>query len=537
MADRYDVVVLGGDVDGLVAATYLARAGRRVLLAESASVLGGAAATDEIMPGVHVPALWPSVETLSAVLVEELDLASHGLDIGPPQGVFVATGDERARFIEAPGESAIDTRRLRGLASAGLGAADVAAFERFDGFMHRLAHALAPVLEQPLPRLDPASAGDLLALARPLLAFRRLGQAELAEVMRFLPMPLHDVVEERFEDEALRIAVAAGGLLASWLGPRSPGGALNLALHRCGLGRGALAHPRFARGGPGALAIALEGAARAAGVDLVAGAEIGDIAITRQADGIRAQGVVVAGELVPARAVVSTRDPRSTLLDRVGARHLEPALVRALASLRCRGTVGIVSFVIESLPRFAGAPDDDRMLAGRIHVAASLDDIERAFDDTKYGRLPRRPYLEVTLPTVTDPSLAPAGVHVLHAWVQYPPAVLRDGTWDEASEALGDIVQSTLAAAAPGFGEHIRARRVLTPADLEVRFALPGGSPYHLEPALDQSLFLRPLPGFYRHRSPVAGLYLAGPASHGGYGLSGLSGRNAARIVAGDLRA
>lgn len=530
---RFDLIVIGAGVDGLTAATYAARAGRRVLLVDAAERAGGTAVTEEIAAGVRSPIVWSSVETLSPAVIDELDLVAHGLEIGPPRGVFVATGDARARRFAPPGTSDIDTRRLQAFADAGLEASDVDAFERFDAFTRRLADALAPVLEQPLPRLEASSMADLMPLVRPALRLRRLGRESLAEVMRFLPMPLQDVVDERFADEALRIAIAAGGLVSSWLGPRSPGGALNLMLHRCGLERGALAYPRFAVGGPGAVAEALVAAATQAGVEIRLGTRVGRFTVTRDRHGVGIDGVEIDGEPVPARAIVAAEDPRSALLDRLGARYLEPALVRQLNALRSRGTVGVVIFTLDALPRFSGVPpgDEDRVLAGRIHVASSLDDIERAFDDTKYGRLPRRPYLDVTLPTLADPSLAPSGTHVLHAWVQYPPSVLRDGDWHEAREALGDIVQSTLAEVAPGFTEGIRGRAILTPADLADRFALPGGSIYHLEPALDQSLFMRPLPAYYRHRSPVRRLYLAGPATHGGYGISGLSGRNASRVV------
>jgi len=537
-ATSYDVAVIGAGVDGLVAAAVLARAGRRVVVLEDAAHTGGLLANDEIAPQVQAPAVFSSVETLAPEVLTELDLEAHGLRLSDPGPVLVATGDERSRLFAPPGASAVNTRHLRALADAGLRDEDVRAFEAYDGFLRRVAEALAPILAAPLPAFETTGPRHLLALMRPLLRLRRLGAAPLAELLRFLPMPLHDIATERFADPALRIAVAAAGLPASWMGPRSPGGGLNLALHRCALGRGALAHPRFAHGGPGALAEALRAAARAAGAALRTAAAVSAVGLTGRGESLRATGVELAdGERVEARAVLSTRDPKTTFFDLVGACHGSPSWVAALDAVRSRGTVATVAFVLDAPPVFAHAGEDPRVLAGRILVTGSLDDLERAFDDAKYGRLPRRPFLDVTVPTAVDPSLAPAGRHVVHAWVQYPPFHLRGGDWDDAREALGDQVQATLAAVSPGFAERVLVRRVLTPADLARRFGLREGCVYQVEPALDQALFMRPMPRWYRYATPIAGLYLGGPATHGGLGISGLAGRNAARVLDHDLRA
>ncbi|RMH16842.1 MAG: NAD(P)/FAD-dependent oxidoreductase, partial [Acidobacteria bacterium] len=276
---------------------------------------------------------------------------------------------------------------------------------------------------------------------------------------------------------------------------------------------------------------AVAAAARAAGAEIRTAAEVTRLRVARG----RVAGVALAGgEEVAARAVVSCIDPKTTLAQLLDAEHLGPSLRFAIGNVRARGAVAIVHFALDALPQLKGAPEDPRHLGGRIQVAAALDDLERAYDDAKYGRLPRRPYLELNLPSLADPSLAPAGKHVLTAWVQYPPYGLRHGSWEEHREALGDAVLATLEEVAPGIGRRLLARRVLTPLDLERRYGLHQGCLYHVEPALDQLLYLRPLPHFARHRGPVPGLYLGGAGTHGGLGASGLQGRNAARAVLDD---
>ena len=284
---------------------------------------------------------------------------------------------------------------------------------------------------------------------------------------------------------------------------------------------------RFVKGGPGALAAALAAAARAAGAEIRTGAEVERVLVKKGA----ARGVALAGgKEIAAATVVSGADPKKTFLELVDPKHLEPSFLLAARNLRSRGTVATVAFALDRLPAFAGV-EEPRRHAGRIQIGATLDELERAFDDAKYGRVPRRPFLDLTIPSLADPGLAPEGRHVLHAWVQYPPYELREGSWEEARDELGAIVERTIAEHAPGFPEAVLARRVLTPADLAERFGLTGGCLYHLEPALDQELYLRPLARWARCATPIAGLYLCGAGTHGGSGLTGLAGRNAARVV------
>ncbi len=524
----YDAVVLGAGPNGLTAAGYLARAGHSVLVVERRREIGGLAATEEVAAGTgfRCGAVFSGVETFSPRVLRELDLeGSGGLQL-LPSGGFLALGDEgRSLFLPPPAEDG-------GSTVDGLSSEDAAALGELDGLLRRLAEAFESLFAAPLPDFEPSGLAEFLHWLWPALRLRRLGRRDLAEAMRLLPMPIADVVEERFEDPLLRAAIASGGITGSWLAPRSPGSMLNLLLHRCGGRRGLIGAPRFAVGGSGALTTALAAKAKEAGAEIRTGAEVESIVVR---DGRANAVALVGGEEIQAGVVLSSADPKRTLLELIDPRHLEPSFLRAARNVRCRGTVAIAHFALDRLPEIGGVSDPDQ-LSGRIQIGASVDDLERAFDDAKYGRLPRRPYLDLTIPSIADPILAPEGKHVLHAWVQYPPYHLRDRGWDDARDELADIVERTIAEVSAGFSDVVLHRRLTTPLDLERRFGVTEGCVYHVEPALDQELYLRPMPRWADYRTPISGLYLCGSGTHGGGGLTGLPGRSAAKVVAEDLR-
>ncbi|MEE8526708.1 MAG: NAD(P)/FAD-dependent oxidoreductase [Thermoanaerobaculia bacterium] len=526
----HDAVILGAGHNGLVAAAYLARAGRSVLVVERRREIGGLAVTEEVGAGTgfRCGAVFAGVETFSPAIIDELGLEGHGLRLLPSGGFLVLGTADHTLYFPPPADAAATSAAAPPV--AGLSPDDAAALVDFDGFLRRLADALAPLLAAPLPDLEPSGAAGFLDLLWPALRLRRLGRRDLAEAMRLLPMPIADVVDERFENPLLRAAVAAGGLTGSWLAPRSAGSTFNLLLHRCGGRRGAIGYPRFAAGGPGALSAALAAAARAAGAEIRTSSEVERIVV----ESGTASGVVLAGgEEIRAGAVISGADPKKTWLELLEPRHLEPSFLRAARNIRCRGTVAIAGFTLDRLPPLGGVSDPEK-LRGRIQIGASVDDLERAFDDAKYGRLPRRPYLDLTIPSIADPGLAPAGKHVLHAWVQYPPYHLRDRGWDDARDDLAEIVERTISEVSPGFSDIVLERRLSTPVDLERRFGVTEGCLYHVEPALDQELYMRPLPRWAGYRTPIRNLYLCGAGTHGGGGLTGLPGRNAARVILKD---
>lgn len=526
MASTFDTIVIGSGHNGLVCGAYLARAGQSVLVLERREVVGGCAVTEEFSPGFRCSATFAGVETFDAGILADLDLGSFDLQIRSPTGILVPTSADEALYLppmEKPEVSAW-------CEASQCSRADGEAFVEFDAFMRRLAEAFAPVLANPLPELDEPDLGDIFDLLRKGWLLRRLGTQEFRETMRFLPMPIADVVSERFQSNALKAAIGSGGITGSWLGPRSPGSALNLLFHRVGSCRGALGFPQVAVGGTGSLTDALRRAAEKAGAEIRISSAVERIVI---ADG-KVQGVsLVDGSEIRCERVVSNADPKTTLRYLVGPQHLPPSVVRASQSMRSRGTVAIAKFALSGLPEIASVTDQ-KQLAGRVLFGSHLDELEQAFDATKYGEISERPHLDVMIPSLSDPGLAPEGKHVLSAWVQSPPYHLKRRGWHEAKDELTEIVCKRIEEFAPEFRRLILHADVLSPLDLETRFGVSEGCLYHLEPALDQALYLRPMPRWSGYRMPIENLYLCGSGAHGGGGLTGLAGRNAAQQVIAD---
>lgn len=518
MAQRYDVVVIGAGPNGMIAAAYLARAGKRVLVLERQERLGGLACTDEIAPGVRCSGVFGNASRLHPSVPQELGLAGHGLRLlRATHGAALLRPDGPAiTFGGTPG---------------GLASAEVAALTRFDAFLGRIAVALEAAFAEPLPEIERTSMGDLLDLLTLGWRLRRLGRREMPDAMRLLPMALRDVTQEHLTDERLRAGVAWPGLLASVHGPYAPGGALPLLYHRPAWTTGLFAPPVFVAGGDGALAAALASAARASGAELRSSAGVQQIRVRDDA----VAGIVLdSGEEIAATRVLSTIDPRATMLELLEPGWIDPGLAFAARNLRGHGTVSLVRLALDGLPEFAGVGAE--ALRGSVQIGPTLRYQEEASDCVKYGQLAEHPVIELTLPSLTDDSLAPSGKHVLHAWVQYTPYRLRDTDWDAQRDRLGNLVVQAIEQYAPGLGARITARDVTTPLDLQRRHGMRQGHVYHAEITLDQFLFMRPFPARYHGRMPVAGLYLGGSGCHPGGGLTGLPGKIAARQVLQDWK-
>jgi phytoene dehydrogenase-like protein len=386
------------------------------------------------------------------------------------------------------------------------------------------------------PALDDPNASDVIELLKTGRTFRALGKADAYRLLRWMPMAVADLVGEWFESEPLRATIAAGGIPGAFLGPRSAGSAAMLLLLGAGEGH-PIATGWFARGGPGALADAMAAAAQAAGVEVRTRAEVARIDVADEA----ATGITLAtGDQIAARAVVSGADPKRTLLGLLDPVHLTPNFVHRVQHIRARGTLAKVNYAVSALPRFTGlsardATEQASALSGRIRLARDVDGIERAFDAAKYGGFADEPWIELTIPSITDPSLAPHGQHVVSAYVQYAPFHLKDG-WDASRDRFGDAATRTIARYGPGFESTIVAREVITPMDLENIYGLTGGHIFHGELALDQWFIARPLLGWARWATPVRQLYLCSSGTHPGTGLNGRSGALAARVVASALR-
>jgi phytoene dehydrogenase-like protein len=519
---RYDAVVVGGGHNGLVCAGYLGRAGLRVLVLERRDRAGGAAVTDELMPGVRAPALAHSVGRFRRSVVRDLGLARFGVQLWEPDvRVFAPQPDGRALTLWADPA-----------ATAGeLGAwsrQDAAAFPEFDRKVRALASFMAHLHTMTPPDLKETSVADLASALRLGRAFRRLGPRAGREFLRVVPMPVADFVED-FRTDPLRAALAWRGVQYAAMGPRSAGTTAVFLSDAAGVDRGAAGTATIVRGGPGALVDGLAAAARSFGVEVRPNAEVA--AITTSGD--RATGVALAsGEEVTAPVVVSGLDPKETLLRLLDPMAAGPSLRWRTETLRFGGVVAKVNLILDGLPDFPSADGDVSRLRGRIVMAGGLNDLERAFDASKYGRISETPCLEATIPSLSDPTLTDNGRHVMSVIVQYAPYHLRGGDWDQERDGLGDLVLKTLEAYAPGLADRVVERRVITPLDLERDLGMTEGHPLHGEPGLDQFFAWRPLLGHARYRlGSIRGLYLCGAGAHPGGGLTGGPGANAARVI------
>lgn len=516
MRDFYDVCAIGGGPDALVAAAFLAEAGHSVLVVGEQGQPGGIAANVQIAPGFQFPAFPETLPSVDSAVARDLDLERHGLELVASDPVLTAVGQNGEVFALPR-----DPERAR-LAIAGLSAADAALFPEFKAELGAFAGFLRKLLAQPPLQLD-SGLPDAIPAAFAALG---LGGKHLNGLLRALPMPLVDYLNDWFGSELLKAALAGSALTGTRLGPRAPGTA-GLFLHFHAFG-----HPeplgwvRPARGGSSAVGRALRKAARVAGAHL--DSESGGVG--RIATG---QGGVTGVELRDGRevacdTVISDAAPRTTLLGWTGAGRLPPDFVHEVQHIRYRGTAARVGLALSALPKIAGAGEDDPRLGGVVQIGAGMNDLERASDAWKYGEIAAAPLVFASLPSLHDPELAAEGGIVLAATVQSVP---RDA--DE-----GEVLRATLGAlerAFPGVSELVTASRVLTPRTLERGFGLIEGSFHQGEPTLDQFYSLRPVPGFARHRTPVPGLYLAGPGTYPYGGLHGVSGRNAARAIREDL--
>jgi len=528
-----DAIVVGGGHNGLVAAAYLARAGLRTVLLEKRSSLGGTVETRTLGDGSRAPGLFHTLGRLRPAVHRELGLASHGLSLVAPEvRAFAPQPDGRAVTLWADND-----RTASDLAS--WSGADALAWPGFDRRVRALAGFLGALAEQTPPATSGPGLADAITGLLLGRAYRKLRREDARDLLRVLPMAVADFVAESFETDALRAAVAARAVLFTGLGAWSMGTTATLLADSAGNDGGAAGQAVLARGGPGALADALAAAARSFGAELRTGAEV--VAVTSH-DG-RVTGVALeSGEEIAAPIVASGLDPRRTLLGLLGPLDLGTNLRWRVGNIRQPGTVAKVNLAVSALPRFPAAGEGDeaaRRLRGRILVGATgIDDLERAFDAAKYGRVSDRLVMEATIPSLVDPSLAARpGGHVVSVLAQYVPYALREGAWDEAARTrLGDQVVAGLEAAAPGIGALVTAREVLTPADLESEYGLGGGHPYHQEPGLDAWFAWRPLVGWARYRMPLDGLYLVGPGAHPGGGVTGAPARNAVREIVADRR-
>jgi phytoene dehydrogenase-like protein len=520
MSERWDSIIVGGGHNGLVCAAYLARAGRRVLVLERRHVLGGAAVTEEIHPGFRFSVCSYVVSLLRPDIIRDLELPKHGLEILPLECSYSPAVDGPGLVRWPDGER---TRSEIGRYSR----RDADLYPEFGRAMAKLARFVKPIIDEPAPdpaSLDPRELFRLLRFGRP---FRELGPRGIHDMVKMLTMSAVDFLDEWFESDVLKAPMAVSGIIGTYLGVRSPGTAYVLLHHYMGEIDGVARAWGLPKGGTGGVSLAIASAARAAGATIRTESPVAQITIR----GGQACGVVLAdGTELHARSVVSACEPRLTFLGLVGESHLPAEFVADLRRYRLRGSSGKVNLALDALPEFAGRRGDGLHLRGDIVIAPSIDYLERAYDEAKYGAFSRRPFIDVVIPTLTDPSMAPPGKHVLSAFVQYAPYHLAAGpeTWPAEREAFGKAVIDTLEEYAPGLRDRILHAQVLTPWDLEKEFGLTEGNIFHGELSLEQLAFLRPAPGFAHYATPVPKLWLCGSGAHPGGGLMGAPGKLAA---------
>ncbi len=523
MPERFDVIIVGAGHNGLVTAAYLAHAGRRVLVLESRELVGGCAVTEEIWPGYRVSTASYLSSLMQEKVVRDLELERFGYHVDAkdpaffspfPDGRHLFMWQDRARTLA---EIAKFSRR------------DAEAYPKYEAHLERLAVVAEALLLTTPPDFPPRRAGDFIEYLKLAGRLRGLSRAEMVGLVRIFTQSAAAFLEEWFESEEIRVTLATDGVIGANGGPRSPGTAYIL-LHHCmgGVGghRGLWG---FVRGGMGALSNAIADSARSRGVHIRTGAPVEKILVR---DG-RVRGVVLAsGEEIEAPIVASNLDPRRTFLKLVDETQLDPEFLDAIRKFRSEGTSLKMNLALSGLPEFRALPGSPGpQHRATMHICPSIDYVERAWDDAKYGSPSRAPLIEMTIPTMYDPTLAPEGRHIMGIFLQYAPYTLKGTTWDQQREPYSERILDVIEDYCPNIREIVVDRQTLTPLDLERRFGLTGGNIFHGEMSLDQMFVLRPVAGWARYRTPVRGLYLCGSGAHPGGGVMGAAGHNAAREI------
>jgi len=552
-----NVIIIGAGHNGLVAAFYLARAGFKPLVLERRPVVGGAAVTAEFHPGFRASVLDGAAGPLAPTVAKDMQLEHHGAQwLEPKCRVFAPSQDARALLLHT--SAAESAKRI-----APFSQPDAAKYVELANIVAGAKNLISSLLTIPPPDIDHPTSADMWNLLGAGRGFRKLGKRNMQRLLRWGPMAVADFVAEFFETELLRAVIAARGIYGAAAGPWSAG-TTALLLLRVAAGGLPDGGPIYVRGGMGALSDAMAAAAKHAGAEIRTSAEVDRILVK---DGAATGVALTNGEEIPANAVVSAADPKRTFLKLIEPVHLAPSFLGQMQHYRCQGTVARVFFALDALPNFPALKNEANetaALTGRIHIGPDIDYLERAFDDSKYGHFSRAPFLEAAIPSLLDPSLAPSGKHVMSVHMQYAPhkvnassAASREASpvchsepaqfsrseesafrspaspqnWPAQRDALADTVVKTLAQYAPDLPSKILARRVITPLDLEQDYGLTGGHISHGELALDQLFTMRPLIGWARYRTPIRGLFLCGPGTHPGTGLTAASALNASRQI------
>jgi phytoene dehydrogenase-like protein len=520
---KYDVIIAGGGHNGLVCAAYLARAGRKVLVLEKRELVGGCAVTEEIWPGYRVSTAAYLTSLLQERIIRELELERFGYRVDAkdpaffspfPDGRYLFMWQDRAKTL---------------LEIAKFSKHDAEVFSAYEDHLERLAEVVESLLLTTPPEFPPRGLGDFVDYLKLAGKFRRLRPKEIVSLVKIFTQSAADFLDEWFESDEIKVTLATDGVIGANGGPRSPGTAYILLHHVMGSVGGKRGLWGFVRGGMGAVSNAIAESAASKGAEIRTNAAVKKVRLENN----RVQGVVLeTGARIDADIVASNLTPRATFLDLVEPRDLPDDFLKAIRKYRTEGTSCKINVALSGLPDFAALPGAPRpQHRATMHICPSMEYVERAWDDAKYGHPSQSPLLELTIPTMYDATLAPPGRHILGIFLQYAPYTLRDANWDELREPFAFRVFDLIEEYAPGFRSLIIDKQVLTPLDLERRFGLAGGNIFHGEMSLDQMFVMRPVAGCARYRTPIHGLYLCGSGTHPGGGVMGAPGYNAAREI------
>lgn len=523
MAGRYDAIIIGGGHNGLVTAAYLAKAGKRVVVLERREMPGGCAVTEELWPGYRVSTGAYLVSLLQERIVQELELERFGYRVLPKDPAFFsAFPDGRHLFFWQD-----EKKTLAEIAK--FSERDALAFPKYEAYLESLAVVVESLLLVTPPELPPKKPGDFIEYLKLLGRFRKLGPREITGLVKIFTQSAADLLDEWFESPEIKVTLATDGVIGANGGPRSAGTAYIL-MHHC---MGGVAGKRglwgFVKGGMGAVSEAIAASAKSKGAEIRMNAPVRRVLVR---DG-RAYGVLLEnGDELRADIVASNLDPKLTFLNMLEAKDLDPEFRASIEHFRVEGTSLKMNLALDGLPDFLALPGTPGPQHGAtMHLCPSIEYVERAWDDAKYGRPSHNPLLEMTCATIYDPELAPPGKHIMGIFLQYAPYTLRDAHWDDIREPYGDRVLEVISEYAPNIRDIVRERQVLSPLDLERRFGISGGNIFHGEMALDQMFVLRPAAGYARYKTPVKGLWLCGSGAHPGGGVMGAPGYNAAREI------
>ncbi len=524
MAKKYDAIIIGAGHNGLTCAAYLAKAGKKVLILEKRHVLGGAAVSEEVFPGFTFSVCSYVVSLFRPHIIRELELTKHGLEIIPLEMSYTPQlGGERGLVRWS------DPERTRREVSR-FSPRDAEKIEEFGLDMKKMAFFAKNIIDKPAP--DPTSFNpkDLLQFLKLGNQFKDFGPDFLYLHNKLLTMSAVDFLDMYFESEVLKSPMAVSGIIGTFLGIRSPGTAYVLLHHYMGEIDGVFRSWGFAKGGTGEISNAIARAAASFGAEIKTEAGVDHIKVK---DG-KATGVVLEnGDEYDATAVISGCDPSRTFMNFVGEEHLDESFVTQIKRFKFRGSSGKVNLALSRLPKFNDGREGTEHLRGDIAIAPSFDYLEKAYDEAKYGDFSRRPYLNIVIPSLVDPSVAPAGKHVMSCFVQYAPYNIKEGAehWPEKREAFGETVIDTIEEYAPDIRDCILHKQVITPWDLEKDFGMKEGNIFHGELSLEQMLFMRPASGWAQYKTPIANLWMCGSGTHPGGGVMGAPGQLASQAI------